>query len=70
MQQPGERHPRCQDPAESSVYQVLLDADGNRDNFLLFAVLVLAVELELGAELDDVALTDSCPKIYSWKESQ
>jgi hypothetical protein len=32
------------------------------DDFLLF-VLVLAVELELGTELDDVALTVSCPKI-------
>ena len=32
------------------------------EDFLLF-VLVLAVELELGAELDDVASTVSCPEI-------
>ena len=32
------------------------------DDFLLFE-LVLAVELELGAELDGVALTVICPEI-------
>jgi len=31
---------------------------------------LMAVELELGAELNDVALTVSCPEIYSWKEGQ
>jgi hypothetical protein len=36
------------------------------DDFVLF-VLWLAVELELGAELDDVALTVSCPEISEEK---
>jgi hypothetical protein len=51
-------------PAESSVHQVSLDNTlmATADDFLLF-VLVLAVELELGAELVDVALTVSCPEI-------
>jgi hypothetical protein len=56
-------------PAESSVHQVPLDSTlmVTADDFLLFG-LVLAVELELGAELDDVELTLSCPEISEKKK--
>jgi hypothetical protein len=55
-------------PAESSVHQVPLDNTlmATADDFLLFE-LVLAVELELGAELDGVALTVICPEISNKK---
>jgi hypothetical protein len=53
---------------ESNVHQVPLDNTlmAIADGFILF-VLVLAVELELGAELDDVALALSCPEISEEK---
>ena len=51
-------------PAESSVHQIPLDNTlmATADDFFLF-VLVLAVELGLGAELDDEALAVSSPEI-------
>ena len=57
-------------PAESSVHQVPLDITlmVTADDFLLFE-LVLAVELKLGAELDDVELTVSCPEISEEKRA-
>ena len=55
-------------PAESSVHQVPLDNTlmATADDFLLLEP-VLAVELELGPELVDVALTVSCPEISEGK---
>ena len=54
---------------QSSVHQVPLDNTPmvTADDFLLFE-LVLVVELELGAELDDVELTVSRPEISKEKK--
>ena len=62
-------NPERTTPAESSAHKVPLDnmLKVTADDFLLF-VLALAVELELGAELDDVALTVSCPEISEGKK--
>ena len=53
-------NPERTTPAERSVHKVPLDnmLMVTADDFLLF-VLALTVELELGAELDDMALTVS-----------
>ena len=55
--------------AESGVHKVPLDNTlmVTADDFLLFE-LVLAVELELEAELDGVALTVICPEISIYKK--
>ena len=61
--------PKRTTPAKSSVHKVPLDNTlmVTAVDFLLLE-LVLAVELELGAELDGVALTVSCPEISIQKK--
>ena len=62
-------NPERTTPAERSVHKVPLDNTlmVTADDFLLFE-LELAVELELGAELDGVALTVICPEISIQKK--